>query len=80
MAFLAREHVMRSRSVRIDTVIILYFGTSAISLSYVLCSKRTWLFAFSLFFPLDHFFFLALPPAVALAALAALDSGALGGC
>jgi hypothetical protein len=38
------------------------------------------LFAFSLFFPFDHFFFLPLPPAMALAALAAFDSGALGGC
>jgi hypothetical protein len=80
IAFLAREHVMRRRSQRIEMVIILYFGTSARSLSYVDCSKRTWLLAFSLFFPLDHFFFLALPPAWALAALAAFDSGAFGGC
>ena len=79
---LARERarVMRRRSVRMDTVIILYLGTSDMSLSYVDCSKRTWLFAFSLFFPFDHFFFLPLPPAMALAALAAFDSGALGGC
>ena len=80
IALRASEHVMRRRSVRMDTVIILYLGTSDMSLSYVDCSKRTWLFAFSLFFPFDHFFFLPLPPAMALAALAAFDSGALGGC
>ena len=36
----AREQVMRRRSQRMDTVIILYFGTSAISLSYVDCESR----------------------------------------
>jgi len=36
-------------------------------------SKVTALLALSLTFPLDHFFFLALPPALAAAALAALS-------
>lgn len=36
----AREQVMRRRSQRMDTVIILYFGTSARSLSYVDCESR----------------------------------------
>jgi hypothetical protein len=30
-------------------------------------------------YPLDHFFFLALPPAAAFANFAAFDSGAFGG-
>lgn len=47
-------------------------GTSRTSLSYVFCSKRTWLESFSWTFFLFHFFFLDLPPASAARALASL--------
>jgi hypothetical protein len=50
------------RSTSTLSVINLYVGTSFISLSYVALSIDTALFALSLTFPLDHFFFLALPP------------------
>ena len=54
-----------------ETVIILNFGTSVSIFSNEVLSKRIALFTFSLFLPLDHFFFFCLPPP--LLALAALD-------
>uniref|UniRef100_A0A7S3UFC8 Uncharacterized protein n=1 Tax=Picocystis salinarum TaxID=88271 RepID=A0A7S3UFC8_9CHLO len=81
MAARANEPFNLRRSDRIDTVIILYFGTSAYSLSYVSLSNRTRLFTFSLLFPLDHFFFLPLLELAAALAMASFDlSGTLGGC
>ena len=53
----AREQLMRRRSDRMETVIILNLGTSASILSKDSLVNRIALFTFSLFFPLDHFFF-----------------------
>lgn len=50
-----KKELTRRRSDRIDVVIILYLGTSAISLSYVDWSNSTKLLTFSLSFPLLHF-------------------------
>merc|ERR1712216_1011681 len=49
------------------------------SLSYVGWSKSTKLFTFSFVFPLDHFFFLPLPPAMAARAFSSLDFCIFGG-
>lgn len=57
----ASEQLMRRRSERMETVIILNLGTSASILSKLSLVNRIALFTFSLFLPLDHFFFFALP-------------------
>merc|ERR1711998_477842 len=79
MALRANEPFNRKRSAKIDVVIILYFGTSANILSYVGWSKSTKAFTFSFVFPLDHFFFLPLPPAMAARAFSSFDFWIFGG-
>lgn len=61
-AFLANDPRTFKRSLTTDGVMSLYDGTSFNSLSYDALSNKTWLFNLSRTFPLDHFFFLALPP------------------
>ena len=54
-------------------VISLILGTSFIMRLWVFWSKSTRLASFSRTLPLDHFFFLPLPPAMAAAILASFD-------
>merc|ERR1719333_1162148 len=61
-----------SRSLMMDGAMSFALGISLISLSRVGLSKSTRLLSFSFILPLDHFFFLPLPPAMAAFILASL--------
>ena len=60
------------RSDSTDREISLNFGTSFMSLAYVSSSYSTLFRILSFTFPLDHFFFLPLPPLMAARILASL--------
>lgn len=72
MAKRARDPLTRNLSTITEGVINLYVGTSLNSFSYVNLSKVTALFAFSLIFPFDHFFFFCFPAEDGFAGAAAL--------
>lgn len=61
-ALLATLPLTFSLSTRTETVMTLQVGISLRSLVFASLSRYGALLDFSLVFPLDHFFFLALPP------------------
>ena len=64
-----------------ETVMSFILGTSTWNRSYCSLEKRTLLSTLSRDFPLDHFFFLPLPPAMAAAIFCSFDfCWILGGC
>ena len=75
-AFLATDPLILNLSINTPMVINLYVGTSLYNLSLVASSRRMAFSALSLVFPLDHFFFFALPPEVFVALAGAVFSAA----
>merc|ERR1719326_1267589 len=73
MAWRATEPLTFRRSLTTEGVMSFALGISFIILSYVALSNMTMFASFSLTLPLDHFFFLDLPPAMAAFIFASLD-------